>query len=64
VALRHSSGGIFLACLLFGCFFIQLFSLFVSLCLHLAPLLTSQEEVADRKPHGSAHADYDGSCVR
>lgn len=59
MALRLSSGRIFLAYLLCGCFFIQLFLLFVSLCLHLAPLSTLQEEVEDGKPHGRPHADDD-----
>lgn len=58
MALRHSSGRIFLACLLCGCFFIQLFLLSVSLCLHLAPLLTSQEKAEDGKPHGRPRADH------
>lgn len=63
MALRLSSGRIFLAYLLGGCFFIQLFLLSVSLCLHLALLLTWQE-AADGKPHGRPRDDRDGDwCV-
>lgn len=56
--MRLSSGRIFLAYLLRAYFFIQLFLLSVSLCLHLAPLLTLQEEAEDGKPHGRPHADH------
>lgn len=50
-------------CLVVVVFFIQLFLLSVSLCLHLAPLLTSQEEAVDGKPHGRPRADHDW-CFR
>lgn len=57
MALSLSSGRILLAYLLCGCFFIQLFLLSVSWCLHLAPLLTLQEEAEDGTPHGRPRDD-------
>lgn len=54
MALRLSSGRIFLAYFLRRCFFIQLFSPSVSSCLRSAPLWTWQEEEEEEggKPRG------------
>lgn len=52
MALRLSSGRIFLAYFLCHCFFIQLFLPSVSSCLRSAPLWTWQEEEEGGKPRG------------
>lgn len=52
MALRLSSGRIFLAYFLRRCFFIQLFLPSFSSCLRSAPLWTWQEEEEGGKPRG------------